>query len=347
MAKRIGELLTAATASKAVHHIDLLVEPFAGGASTSLRLAGTGVVSRVLLADADPLVAHFWQVAAADTDWLIDAMHSEYDRYITAGTGVERWEHWRRWRPDRRFKPATVRRLDALRCLFLNRTTFSGILHGQAGPLGGYSQESEYDIGCRYNPAGLEERLRYVQALYDSGRLVDVWCKDWRDTLADVPEWYPQLVPDHVVAYLDPPYIEKSFKLYQRSFSTRRPYTNVPAGDLHWGGRLLHERLAEHLRTQMRFRWVLSYDAHPSLLTAPALYAHDRMTPSVDDRALLGVKEWTMSKRLVSLTYTAASRAGRDPVDELLITTLPPSTVPLDETFRPVPADFGAEPTAP
>lgn len=70
--------------------------------------------------------------------------------------------------------------------------------------------------------------------LYESGRLLDVWCKDWSDTLADVPEWYPQLVPDHVVAYLDPPYIEKSFKLYQRSFSTRRPYTNAPAGDLHW-----------------------------------------------------------------------------------------------------------------
>ena len=39
----------------------------------------------------------------------------------------------------------------ALACLFLNRTSFSGILAPGAGPLGGWQQASVYTIDCRYN----------------------------------------------------------------------------------------------------------------------------------------------------------------------------------------------------
>jgi hypothetical protein len=66
--------------------------------------------------------------AAADTDWLIDRMWSE-------PVTLERWDHWRAWRPAR----PTDRDI-AMKCLFLNRTTFSGILHGRAGPIGGRRQ---------------------------------------------------------------------------------------------------------------------------------------------------------------------------------------------------------------
>src|SRR5947209_4392370 len=102
---------------------ELFVEPFAGGASTALRLAGAGIVRRVLLADADPLVARFWQVAAADTEWLIDRMWNE-------PVTLEQWDHWKAWQPSH-----LQDRDIAVKCLFLNRTTFSGILHGRAGPI--------------------------------------------------------------------------------------------------------------------------------------------------------------------------------------------------------------------
>lgn len=58
------------------------------------------------------------------------------------------------------------------------------------------------------------------------------------------------------------------------------------------------------------------------------------MTPAADDEAYLGVKEWRISKRLVSLRYTVSGKTGRGAADELLITTLPPSTVPMDGEFR-------------
>jgi DNA adenine methylase len=181
--------------SRVLGHPALFVEPFAGGASTGLRLIVEKVVDRILLADADSMVARFWQVAASETEWLIDRMWAE-------PVTLERWDYWRRWTPKRIDDRET-----AVKCLFLNRTTFSGILHGRAGPIGGRRQSSAYKLDCRFNKEGLEKRLRLIGGLYSSRRIVDVWCKDWRQTLADVAEWYPHLLPNRVIAYLDPPYL--------------------------------------------------------------------------------------------------------------------------------------------
>lgn len=340
LADLIGRLVESAKQSSQIQNVDLLVEPFAGGASTSLRMVGSGIVDRILLADADPLVAAFWQVAADETDKLIDRIADEHKKYVAHGgsAALKRWDYWRQWAPRDGMKVTASRFEAAVKCLFLNRTTFSGILHGQAGPIGGRKQESKYDIGCRFNIAALAERLGYVGHLYDTGRLVDVWCKDWKATLAAIPEWYPQLIPNHVLAYLDPPYLEKSKKLYQRSFSRSAGYAESPAGDLDWIDGITHHRLAEYLRRQIQFRWILSYDSHSSLLEDDGLYAAARMTPTADDKALLGVKEWSITKRLVSLRYTASARNGRGPADELLLTSLPPSTVPVDDSFRSIPS---------
>ncbi|SCF21168.1 DNA adenine methylase [Micromonospora marina] len=338
LADLIGRLIGNAVHSPQVGKVDLLVEPFAGGASTSLRLVGSGVVDRVLLADADPLVAAFWQVAAAETENLVDRVCDEHARFVSLGgqIALDRWDYWRAWTPRPGTSAATARFEAAVKCLFLNRTTFSGILHGQAGPIGGRSQTSAYGIGCRFTLEPLMERVRYVGWLYGEGRLVDVWCKHWERTLADVPEWYPQLIPNHVVAYLDPPYLEKSDKLYQKSFNPNGGYGASPVSDLHWSNILPHQHLAEYLRRRIQFRWILSYDSHASLLSDPALYLSREMTPSAHEREVLGVRRWRISKRLVSLRYTASARKGRGPADELLLTTLPPSTVPTDDDFRPL-----------
>ncbi|WP_411071012.1 DNA adenine methylase [Streptomyces sp. cmx-4-25] len=334
LAPVISRVITSAKQSREVPEVNLLVEPFAGGASASLRSIGEGIVDRILLADADPLVTAFWQAAAADTEQLIDRMHEEWKRYVRDGgaSAVSRWDYWRAWSP----RPAMTsqdRRLSmATQCLFLNRTTFSGILHGKAGPIGGRAQTSNYPIGCRWNPDALAERLRYVGHLYDIGRLVDVWCKDWRRTLDDVPEHYPQLLPSRVVAYLDPPYIEKSSLLYRTSFDPRGGYGG--GSSVGTSADPLHLSLASYLRTRAQFRWLLSYDNHPMLMQSKWLYAQSRMTPSEVDRETLGVRQWRITKRLVATRYSAAGRSGKRSAEELLITTLPPATVPLDEQLR-------------
>ncbi|NYD78991.1 DNA adenine methylase [Arthrobacter cupressi] len=340
LAPVIARVLDTAQGSREVPKISLLVEPFAGGASASLRLVGQGIVDRVLLADVDPLVTAFWQVAAADTETLIDRMRDEWNRYVKPGgaTGVERWDYWRSWTPARSASPNTIRLGLAMQCLFLNRTTFSGILHGKAGPIGGRKQESPYGIGCRWNPDSIEQRLRYIGHLYDTGRLVDVWRKDWRKTLDDVPEQYPQLIPSRVIAYLDPPYLEKASHLYRASFDPSGGYGRDGAGKARLVDHMLHMQLAEYLRTKAQFRWLLSYDNNSLLTDSPWLYAHSRMTPSAEDRETLGVRSWSLTKRLVTVRYTASGKTGKRNADELLITTLPPSRVPVDHQLRRLPA---------
>ncbi|MET7777886.1 DNA adenine methylase [Streptomyces mirabilis] len=336
LAPVISRVITSARQSREVPEINLLVEPFAGGASASLRMIGDGSVDRILLADADPLVTAFWQVAAEDTEQLVDRMYDEWSRFVRTGgsTAVERWDYWRNWVPSAGAASRERRLTAAMQCLFLNRTTFSGILHGKAGPIGGRAQESEYPIGCRWNPEAIAERIRYVGHLYGVGRLVDVWRKDWRRTLDDVPERYPQLVPSRVIAYLDPPYVDKSSMLYRTSFDPRGGYGRQASGTQGQDTDFLHLSLADYLRTKAQFRWLLSYDNHPSLTESSWLYARDRMNPSESDRVNLGVRRWRITKRLVSTRYSAAGRVGKRSADELLITTLPPATVPIDDQLR-------------
>lgn len=323
LAAVIAELIT--ESSKSLGRPKLFVEPFAGGASTALRLAGAGIVDRVLLADADPLVARFWQVAAADTDWLIDRMS---DEPVT----LDRWEYWR---------SCTLACADdreaAVKCLFLNRTTFSGILHGRAGPIGGRRQASAYKIDCRFNKSALATRLRFVGDLYKANRIVDVWCKGWQVTMQDIVEWYPLLIPDRVIAYLDPPYWNKSAKLYAKSFDPAGGYAARanPADQAEWLAGMAHFRLAEYLRRRAQLRWILSYDNHPELTSDPALYAAARMNPDPEDAGLLGVRSWRISKRVVDLHYSVSfTKKHRGRRQELLLTTLPPSRVPRNSCFR-------------
>lgn len=322
----IGGLLTAAQRSKHVGQIDLLVEPFAGGASTTLRLIGDGTVRRALLADADPMVAAFWQVAASETQDLVDRISDEHARYVARGgrDALERWDHWRQWNPSAAASRSATRVELATKCLFLNRTTFSGILNGRAGPIGGRAQASAYNIGCRFNLDGIIERLQYVGHLYDRHRIVDVWCADWKETLGGVASYYKTLLPDRVVAYLDPPYLSKSGKLYRRPIDVGA----VDGRDLDWNAGLRHYELAEFLRREMQYRWILSYDFDERLLSDDALYASAAMSPTAESRRLNGVRRWRISKRTVSLNYTAASKTGRGMAQELLMTTLPPATVP-------------------
>ena len=258
------------------------MEPFCGGATATLRLLGLGVVDHGILADKDPLVAAFWKTAAFDSGWLLAAISAEP---IT----VERWDWWRSSSPR-------GRRDRALKCIFLNRTTFSGILHGRAGPIGGRAQNSAYKIDCRFGLAGLTRRIKGVADLAATGRILDVWESDWRATLSRISAMSSMISSSEVIVYLDPPYVDKAEWLYQWSFKSTE-----------------HEALASKLRQETQFNWILSYDDNS---VVRKLYADS------EELACLHVSQ----------RYTAAGSEVRSTKDELLVTNL--KVVPESDEYR-------------
>lgn len=292
-----------------------LVEPFAGGAAATLRLLTDQVVDHAVIGDADPLLASFWVEAARKPERLIERMTHEHETYVATGgtAAVDRWDYWRKWRPNPASTTDENRLGLAVKCLFLNRTTFSGILHGSAGPIGGRAQLSAYPIGCRFDVPGLAARIRWVGHLHSTGRLIEVRESGWRDTL----ETARTTVEDqrNIIAYLDPPYIAKSDRLYGVSFREAGLPPNI------WRGIGPHQMLAEYLKTEASFRWILSYDHHPDLLGNVLLYGRRRVNPTTE-AILNGAKRWVIENRTVRIQHSASVGSNRRDVPELLLSTL-------------------------
>lgn len=234
----------------------LFVEPFAGGASVSLELLHLGFVERIALADADPLVVAFWETVFDDVDWLCAQVESVPLDLPT----------WHRMKSSRH----RSRRSQALACLYLNRTSFNGVLHKRAGPIGGKAGTSQYALGCRFPRRRLVQRLRACAELGDRVQVVDKG-----DAMSVVGETRRAARRGSwdLFFYLDPPFWAKSRHLYRRSFTDAD-----------------HARLAESIRW-ITDPYVLSYDPAPEIA---GLYAgHEGIV--VDE---------------IELLYSGSSRGG-------------------------------------
>lgn len=205
---------------------EVFVEPFAGGAGVSLQLLSNGVVNKIALGERDPLVASFWKVVFWDASWLTEQI-GRIDVTLD------------RWKEMRRSKPRSDRQR-ALKCLFLNRTSFSGILANTAGPIGGQTQQSRYKIDCRFYRDTLTARIEQAHALRDKVFFVEN-CT-WQETISKVR--HAGFANDRVFYYLDPPFYNKADRLYRYCFTEE-------------DHRTLHDAL-----DGIDQPWLLSYDLH-------------------------------------------------------------------------------------
>jgi DNA adenine methylase len=207
----------------------LYVEPFIGGASVALHLIAMSAVDQVILMDIDPMIIGFWDVVFNDTEWLIEQIR-------TVPVTLERWQYYKHTQPN-------GHRSQALTCLFLNRTSFSGILQQAAGPLGGLRQESEYPIDCRFPRQTLIDRINEIATYRNC--IKAIWCCSWEEGIRRIREGYENtLFPqENLFFYLDPPFFKKAEKLYRFIFTQKD-----------------HIRLRDFLLT-LEDKWLLSYDA--------------------------------------------------------------------------------------
>lgn len=210
---------------------DLTVEPFAGGASVSLYLLQHDLTDSIGLADTDPLVAAFWETVFFDTEWLINEI-------ANVPVTLQQWTKFKS-------EPLKDRRSRAVACLFLNRTSFSGILAPSAGPLGGRAQTSKYKIGCRFSRKTLERRIRLIGQYRD--RVAFVHEASWEDTLAAVRGIH-EIDGWDVFTYLDPPFFHKADRLYRYFFEAQE-----------------HVTLRDEVVT-LPGDWLISYDSVPSVV---------------------------------------------------------------------------------
>ena len=211
--------------SKIILHNNLIrpifIEPFCGGASVAIALLESNVVDEIVINDIDPLVASFWKCVFSREDalWLADIVKK-------VPLNLDFWHY------QKKKNPKSLRD-SALKCLYLNRTSFSGILHKSAGPIGGKKQD-KWKIGCRFNRDRLSKRILELLKLSNRVRSVNQknWievCLSWKNT-------------KNTFFYLDPPFYHKANRLYRYVFNDSD-----------------HQMLYKYL---LKFNkpWVLSYD---------------------------------------------------------------------------------------
>lgn len=206
------------------------VEPFCGGAGVSLALLELGHVQAIALNDVDPLVANFWKVVfgktenpKADIKWLLSKIE---DATLSVSE----------WRRQKALKPASSREA-AFKCLYLNRTSFNGILH-QAGPIGGWEQVNR-KLDVRFKAEKLVKRLSELYELRDAVNKVS--CANWKLFCSRYRN------SKSAYLYLDPPYYRKAEQLYGHTFDDEA-----------------HQSMRDYLIEQ-DVPWMLSYDDAPEI----------------------------------------------------------------------------------
>ena len=130
---------------------NVLVEPFVGGGNVALHFLLNEIVDKIIIADKDKLIYSFWEVLFSNPDYLINFIKSVK---IDLDTFYQYKEIARTFKYYKKEKLAEA-------CIYLNRTSFSGIMTDIAGPLGGKSQKSQYKIDCRFNKKRLIEKIKY------------------------------------------------------------------------------------------------------------------------------------------------------------------------------------------
>lgn len=197
-------------------------EPFAGGAGLAWRLLLAGHVSEVWLNDIDPTIHGFWYSVLSQTDDLCELIER---------TPVN-MEEWHRQRGIMERGRAGTLKL-GFATLFLNRTNRSGIING--GVIGGKDQTGNYKLDCRFNRAGLIEKIRRIASYRE---VVTLTCID---AIHCIPQWAKEM-PKRGLINIDPPYFAKGQDLYTNFYTSSD-----------------HKALSVMIRG-LKCPWMLTYD---------------------------------------------------------------------------------------
>jgi len=136
----------------------------------------------------------------------------------------------------------------AFQKLVLHQISYSGLAEMSGGPIGGRKQTSKYNINCRWNPHKiLKKFLEFYNSIESKKDSIHIFNLDYIAYFQMIESICKLNNIDDVIIYLDPPYITEGQNLYINHFKL-----------------LDHQNLGELIKN-IPFKWILSYDDHPSV----------------------------------------------------------------------------------
>lgn len=206
------------------------VEPYAGGAGAGLQLLFENKVESIHLNDSSLPIYAFWFSVLNHTDALCRLVNG-------ASLNIAEW----RQRQQVVRNPQGYNLLEiGFSTLYLNRVNRSGILSG--GIIGGIEQTGNYKMDARFTRTKLVEKI------------LNIASKKNKITISnfDAEEFlilHDAIFPTNTLIYLDPPYYDKGSELYLNYYNHND-----------------HLRLSELIQTELRSKWILSYDSVSPIL---------------------------------------------------------------------------------
>lgn len=202
-------------------------EPFAGGAGVGLGLLQNGLVSEIVLNDADYHIFCFWFSVLNENQRFLDRINE-------VNLNIDEWKKQRNvYENIEKYSIFEI----GFSTFFLNRCNRSGILVG-AGPIGGHNQTGKWRLDARFNKKTLINRIANIGNLRDRISFYNM------DAIEFLKEKLPQNnLRKNVLVYLDPPYISAGDKLYLNFYNDKD-----------------HRQLANYLTSQKKLNWIVTYD---------------------------------------------------------------------------------------
>ena len=173
----------------------IYVEPFAGGCGLALKLLFNNNVKELILNDMDYCIYAVWFCILNQTQELIDLI-------INTEITLENW-----YKQKEIYKnPENHSILEVgFATMFLNRTNRSGVL--KAGPIGGYKQNGDYLLDCRFNKDAI---IKKIIDISNYRNLIHLYNLDAIDLINNVIN----ISTTPLFINFDPPYYNKGCELY-------------------------------------------------------------------------------------------------------------------------------------
>lgn len=206
------------------------VEPYAGGAGVAIELLVSGFVERIHLNDSSVQVYSFWKAITSDPD--------EFCRRISrASLSIKEWKKQREVMRE----PENHDLMDVgFSTFYLNRCNRSGVLSG--GAIGGLEQKGEWKLDARFPKKELIKRIEVI-----GERASRITLHNW-----DAEKFllkHVSKLPAQTLIYCDPPYFEKSSRLYLDRYDEAD-----------------HKHISDTIQNSVLHKWVVSYDKAPKIL---------------------------------------------------------------------------------